>query len=105
LAEPYSCWLYAILAIDLMVLIWYHADMGRKLLSSGQMRARLRSFRIAAKLRQDELALRMGYSGTNRRRLVERLENGRIAEPTVEMVARHFQGCGASCTAGAAQAA
>jgi transcriptional regulator with XRE-family HTH domain len=86
-----------------MVLIWYHADMSRKLSFSGQMRARLRSFRIAAKLTQDELALRMGYSGANRRRLVERLENGRIAEPTVRMTARHLQGCGASCAAGAAQ--
>jgi hypothetical protein len=37
----------------------------------------------------------MGYSGANRRRLVERLENGRIAEPTVKMTARYLQGCGA----------
>jgi hypothetical protein len=36
----------------------------------------------------------MGYSGKGRRRLVERLENGRIAEPTVKMVARYLQGCG-----------
>jgi transcriptional regulator with XRE-family HTH domain len=78
-----------------MVLIWYHADMGKKRFFSGQMRARLRSFRLAAKLSQDELALRMGYFGPSRRRLVERLENGRIAEPTVKMVARYLQGCGA----------
>ena len=55
----------------------------------------MRSFRLAAKLSQDELALRMGYSGANRRRLVERLENGRIVEPTVKMTARYLQGCGA----------
>jgi len=77
-----------------MVLIWYHGDMSRGRFFSREMRARLRSFRLGAKLSQDELALRMGYSGKGRRRLVERLENGQIAEPTVKMVARYLQGCG-----------
>jgi hypothetical protein len=36
----------------------------------------------------------MGYSGGGRRRLVERLETGRIAEPTVWMVAGYLQGRG-----------
>ena len=69
--------------------------MSRERFLSDEIRARLRDIRREAKLTQDELAERMGYSGKGRRRLVERLESGQIAEPTLKMVARYLQGCAA----------
>jgi transcriptional regulator with XRE-family HTH domain len=60
-----------------------------------EMGARLRDVRIGARLTQDELARRMGYSSIGRRMALQRLEAGRISKPTLEMVARYLQGCGA----------
>jgi transcriptional regulator with XRE-family HTH domain len=51
--------------------------------------------RLGAKLTQDELARRMGYTSVGRRMALQRLETGRISKPTLEMVARYLQGCGA----------
>jgi len=59
------------------------------------MGARLRDMRLGAKLTQDELARRMGYTSVGRRMALQRLETGRISKPTLEMVARYLQGCGA----------
>jgi transcriptional regulator with XRE-family HTH domain len=56
---------------------------------------RLRSIRQAAHLTQEELAERMGYSGTHRRMPVQRLETGGISDPTLHMVVRYLQGCAA----------
>ena len=60
-----------------------------------EMSARLRNMRLGARLTQDELARRMGYTSVGRRMALQRLETGRISKPTLEMVARYLQGCGA----------
>ena len=46
-------------------------------------------------MNQDELAGTMGLTGRYRRRLIERLELGRISRPTLEMVIRYLLACGA----------
>jgi len=58
------------------------------------MGARLRDIRLGARLTQDELARRMGYTCDGRRMALQRLETGRISKPTLEMTARYLQGCG-----------
>jgi len=60
-----------------------------------EMGARLRDTRLGARLTQDELAGRMGYTSIGKRMALQRLETGRIRKPTLEMVARYLQGCGA----------
>jgi len=59
------------------------------------MGAKLRNIRLGTGLTQDELAKRMGYFSIGKRMALRRLETGRIRKPTLEMVARYLQGCGA----------
>ena len=75
-----------------MVLIWYPADTHRKRFFSGQMRAKLRSFRLGAGLTQDELARRMVYSTLNRRMPDLRLGAEVVSRSTLEVPARYLQG-------------
>ena len=44
---------------------------------------------------QNELAERMGLKGSQRRKLVQRLETGEAASPTLEIVIRYLRACGA----------
>jgi len=73
----------------------YHLGVKRGRFFTQEMGTRLRDTRKSAKLTQDELAERMGYTSTGRRMLLQRLETGRISKPTLEMVARYLQGCAA----------
>ena len=73
----------------------YHLGMKRGRFFTQEMGTRLRDIRKSARLTQDGLAERMGYTSTGRRMLLQRLETGRISKPTLEMVARYLQGCAA----------
>jgi len=73
----------------------YHCDMKQDRFFTPELGARLRSIRKGARLTQDELAQRMGYTSVGRRMLLQRLETGRVSKPTLEMVARYLQGCAA----------
>ena len=57
---------------------------------------RLRELRVRAQLTQDEAAERMGLDGKQRRKTVERLEHGRIGNPSLDTIGRFLRACGAS---------
>ena len=60
-----------------------------------EMGKRLRSIRIGAHLTQDEVANRMGLTGSRREVEVWRLEQGRSVNPTLERIALYLRACGA----------
>jgi len=57
---------------------------------------RLRELRLRAQLTQDEAAERMRLGGKQRRKTVERLEHGRIGNPSLDTIGRFLRACGAS---------
>ena len=69
--------------------------MRSKVFSALELGKRLRELRLRAQLTQDETADRMGLTGEQRRKAVERLEHGRIGNPSVDTIGRFLRACGA----------
>jgi len=67
--------------------------------SAAEIGRRLRRLREAAGLKQAEVAGRMGLKGKGAWNLVGRLERGRVRRPTLQVLSRFLNACGASFAA------